>query len=722
MSVAYTYGYTRLEDPSQQIRLLQVHSARDKGAVLTGTLSVHTLPPRNASKTERLSKHLRLPGYQAISYVWGSGPELNPSHEIILDGRRFPITENLHAALHSYRSRIASSLRFWVDAICINQGDSYEKSAQIPIMRDIYHLAICVNVWLGAETAETIRAARFIKELIQSHSWVKNLAELNRRMVDMETEDRTAGRKQRPWTRAVVAESQRLVMKGVTKGALGFVRGMEIGFDVAFNSLSDHLDDQKVQEGGAFINVEDILSWEPNEIQLKAVEGEDFQEMATLLDKILFSDSQYFNRMWTLQELCVADRGFALVLGAGLDDLLGIFCYMQRTFNIRAGTIEKITSLIGITTKFNNGQRQSLRILLALSAGRKSKDPRDRIYALEGLMKDEMNPWLRPDYTKSVAEIYANTARHIISVDKSLDVLCGQRLEDRLPELPSWVPDFRHFGLDLRALVQATGENIIYHASQPEKEELPQYTPQIALEWQTITVTGILLGTVTVLSDIGVPDKELQIELFARSVNSWAAKLIQSQEWKPEELEAINKVTDLVGRYAEYYQNSNRATFAGRNPDKLQRLREITENAKHQSGIALDLYQKLFLTLLCGRLTPSARCRAGELLDHMTRLCNPDQEGTEALEVLCKALDSGTGGRRLIISEEKQIGAGPEKTQKGDMIYVLMGCNVPVILRKTERPTEFEFVGECYLHGFMDGEALTIRDGDKVTAHEVKLV
>jgi hypothetical protein len=51
-----------------------------------------------------------------------------------------------------------------------------------------------------------------------------------------------------------------------------------------------------------------------------------------------------------------------------------------------------------------------------------------------------------------------------------------------------------------------------------------------------------------------------------------------------------------------------------------------------------------------------------------------------------------------------------------------MGCSVPVILRKTERPNEFLFVEECYWHGFMDGEALAMRDGDKLTAHEFKLL
>ena len=74
------------------------------------------------------------------------------------------------------------------------------------------------------------------------------------------------------------------------------------------------------------------------------------------------------------------------------------------------------------------------------------------------------------------------------------------------------------------------------------------------------------------------------------------------------------------------------------------------------------------------------------------------------------------------MSEGKQMGAAVEQSQKTDMIYVLMGCSIPVILRKTARSNEFRFVGECYWHGFMDGEALAMRDGEKVTAHEFNLV
>ncbi|KAH8784347.1 heterokaryon incompatibility protein-domain-containing protein [Hyaloscypha finlandica] len=670
MSISHTYQYEALANPSRQIRLLKLDTTHDNGSVLTGSLSVYKIPPRDGSRVARFSKHLQLPGYFALSYVWGTGPDRHPSHEIILDNRRFPITATLYAALHSYRSFVPASIRFWVDAICINQADDDEKSAQVPLMRDIYHLAVSVLVWLGDKTDEINRLELFISNLVND-GYVTKADKWGLEVTGTETKARDRGERKQPLAKFIRNESERLLLKGAFKGGM--------------------------------------------------VQDEDFQAMATLLDKVLFSDTQYFDRMWTLQELCVANRGLVQVLEVDLEDLLLVFYYLQRTFNIRHLSFEKITTLFEINSKFNNGQRLPLKVLLALSAGRKSENPRDRIYGLHGLMKDEQNPLLKPDYMKPVAEVYANVARHIISTGESLDVICGHQLRGRLPELPSWVPDFRHFGLEATSLVHANGENIIYHASGSEKHALPEHPFQVTREWQTLIVTGIFLGNVSVLSEISVPGQDLQTETFALGERLWSAKLIQSQEWTSES-QTVGNVSDLVAIYAEFYQNSNRATFWARNPDKLGRLRTMIGNANDQSDGTLGLNYKYFLTLLCGRIAKAARCSEEELSEHLTRSCIPDQEGIEILENLCKALDAGTQGRRLIMSEGKRMGAATEQTQENDMIYVLMGCSVPVILRKTARPNEFQFVGECYWHGFMDGEALAMRDGDKVTAHEFKLV
>jgi hypothetical protein len=64
-----------------------------------------------------------LPEYEALSYSWGY-----PTHndEIEIDGQHFPVTENLRLALQHLRRKNEARI-LWVDAICINQMDMYEK-------------------------------------------------------------------------------------------------------------------------------------------------------------------------------------------------------------------------------------------------------------------------------------------------------------------------------------------------------------------------------------------------------------------------------------------------------------------------------------------------------------------------------------------------------------------------------------------------------------------
>lgn len=61
----------------------------------------------------------------------------------------------------------------------------------------------------------------------------------------------------------------------------------------------------------------------------------------------------------------------------------------------------------------------------------------------------------------------------------------------------------------------------------------------------------------------------------------------------------------------------------------------------------------------------------------------------------------------MIITEAGHIGAAPMETQLSDLVCVLFGCSVPVVLRLTPDEDMYNFIGECYLHGFMDREAIT---------------
>ena len=68
--------------------------------------------------------------------------------------------------------------------------------------------------------------------------------------------------------------------------------------------------------------------------------------------------------------------------------------------------------------------------------------------------------------------------------------------------------------------------------------------------------------------------------------------------------------------------------------------------------------------------------------------------------------------RKFYATEDKDsiLGLAPDSAQVGDLICILLGCSVPVALRrKGERGghTEYQFVGECYAHCRMDGEVIS---------------
>ncbi|KAH9211990.1 heterokaryon incompatibility, partial [Leptodontidium sp. 2 PMI_412] len=81
------------------------------------------------------------PKYWALSYVWGDSTEREP---LCIEGQTFMATLNLRDALKRVRNVMSAEtkdLQLWVDAICINQEDTTEKSWQVSMMSRIYSSA-----------------------------------------------------------------------------------------------------------------------------------------------------------------------------------------------------------------------------------------------------------------------------------------------------------------------------------------------------------------------------------------------------------------------------------------------------------------------------------------------------------------------------------------------------------------------------------------------------
>lgn len=65
--------------------------------------------------------------------------------------------------------------------------------------------------------------------------------------------------------------------------------------------------------------------------------------------------------------------------------------------------------------------------------------------------------------------------------------------------------------------------------------------------------------------------------------------------------------------------------------------------------------------------------------------------------------------RRFCVTEKGYLGIVPPKIEVGDSIYVVFVAQTPYILRSAEGDDSYRLVGECYVHGLMVGEAITIQ-------------
>lgn len=70
--------------------------------------------------------------------------------------------------------------------------------------------------------------------------------------------------------------------------------------------------------------------------------------------------------------------------------------------------------------------------------------------------------------------------------------------------------------------------------------------------------------------------------------------------------------------------------------------------------------------------------------------------------------------RLLFRTSENKLGLGPKSTKEGDEVWLLAGTKVPYILRPVGDKF-YEFVGEAFLHGIMDGEVFRERGSERQT-------
>ncbi|KAL5115065.1 hypothetical protein ACEQ8H_007040 [Pleosporales sp. CAS-2024a] len=143
-----------------EIRLLRIAPGPEGSpieiSIALSALEPHTGPLSNCEQAygdDRVEFDSSPVVYDALSYEWGD-PE-DRKYEVSADGESIQVGENLFLALR-YMRREGYTGNLWIDAICINQGDNYERSHQVQMMGLIYQCAQRVRVWLGVERSEPL--------------------------------------------------------------------------------------------------------------------------------------------------------------------------------------------------------------------------------------------------------------------------------------------------------------------------------------------------------------------------------------------------------------------------------------------------------------------------------------------------------------------------------------------------------------------------------------
>ncbi|PGH04264.1 hypothetical protein GX51_03609 [Blastomyces parvus] len=536
----------------------------------------------------------KAPAYEALSYEWAGNSGL----------KRLRYTD---------RRRL-----IWVDAICIDQDNSQERSHQVSLMRDIYRNAQRALIWIGEEKEHTGAAFEVIPELAEN--WVAQGSQDD---------------KPPPIPPRSIAE--------------------------------------------------------PHANQLLDPSNE------ALWDSIIDVFTRpYFKRTWIIQEIIVSKAATVICGGWAVD-----WTSFHRAANhivqdeFRASrkpqpsTLFLIALIRRIERRFEK-RNLRLRTLLRHFRASKALDPRDKVFALLGLMRgihasstDRQPQRIKADYTKPVEHVYRETAAYIFMEEQNLKLLTNEYPPNaRVRQgMPSWVPDWSANTKPLHPLIR-----------------------------QSDRLSTLIKG------DIHCTDTSLFVNGNIFDTISYASEVVTAanERFILRNLINIMKARTATTSYTTTNQSHNEALYRTL----------IANNANVRP--ALDETESYFFYLLRDRMTTVDIPIVQEgLFNDLEHLLKPDI--AEKWEPYLLELRRTLYDRAFFKTQKGYMGIGPKgktRVKVGDKVAVLGGGFTPFILREVDvsagvasdgggegghgggKGCCYTLVGESYIHGMMEGEFL----------------
>ena len=627
--------------PNDSIRILSLLPG-DRSAPLQCELHRADVP-RNVSPESASG-----PTFEALSYVWGDG---NLCQRIFCNKSVIKITQSLFDALiHLRHPKTARML--WIDAVCIDQNNNDEKIEQIPRMKDIYHHANQVVIWLGLDDESTSQAL----DLIQ-----------------------------------LAAKCLR------QESGQSMPQGVESRFWESFS-------DERNRQWG-FPRLEDLESWLP---------------VAALFAR------SWFSRCWTFQEAVLAMKA-TIQIGAHLLDWADL-CVASTFFQVKSyGNEAEVlldglqdickvcwTSRIGLDSQ--EWKPMPLMFILSFTHRTKATLPKDRIFGLLALTDESTQKYFSPSqsldnpkYNMSLRELYTDVSLFLLHNSESesefepleiLNYVKHYPLEEGEQEkrnkddgglIPSWVqrwhdpiPEYKPDCEENEAqpMLPICVSNTRVRAGGPEFHA-PKCNPQTPYE---ISLHGFIFASISNTVNI------LRLPPLSRS-----------------------RLWDLALETRGVREERHASYPTGESIDEVFAL-TLTVACGPRFMPALDTYHAIDFQHFCVWLyeLTVARLKKEGRINDIERLGIEWEAEYERLRSLVGThvmsptfwmdLQQLGRGRKLFSTSSGHIGLGDVTLEPGDLVCVFLGGSTPFIIRPVDQ--KYKFVGECYLHGIMQGEAL----------------
>ena len=391
-------------------------------------------------------------------------------------------------------------------------------------------------------------------------------------------------------------------------------------------------------------------------------------------DVQFFLGNEWFSRVWIVQEIVLAKQVRIqcsdFTLPWAVMTFLGPLM-MERPKNdpvpIRDAAdfmLELVRAKLG-----HHVDHESASYLLSLIAllrdmrPRNATDPRDKVFALLNVATDNNVLGLKPDYTTDWPEAYTKTSRRLLTNQKGLSFLKLVEVKAKMESrIPSWVPDFRshdymNFLYQPRMIIRKT--KLYCSAGNTQAIFRDVNDPNL------LAVRGLYVGTLksvseppgNLLGNVALGQRVLDGGEWSQFAYSWAKN-------------------GLYGPTGESILAAYARLRAG---DCVGRL---GSNVKERP-LAEDYPSP-------GEFTFDANADG---------LLRGDRDDIGMI-ILCQ-----TTRRRMFFTDTGYMGLTHRSNQVGDKVFVLLGGDMPFVLRP--KGDRFLFRGEAYVHGIMDGEALT---------------